>query len=689
MHIFLFAVLPFLSYSVSTPIEALQSSIRVSFYGSIDYETNYVYVQDGEFRNGGKEIRFFGVNYESLMRPDLWDSSWIAPSQDEFKKMREYNFNLIRLNINWRILEPTPNSYDTTYLGYIDNIVNWCKANSIYVYFNIHFFGQDQVAPLWISTADKYSDMVNRSTTKQLVNVWGMLADRYKNETYVFGYDVPINEVEILTSQEMFSKEPDISKLWQGWLKRKFSGDLSALNSTWNWSIYDQLGPGEDSFDHILFPRIIRGYGEESNFDARRPTYTEFRWEWWYNLTRDCIDTIKSIDYNHLCIAEVMGGGDQGAIDVCWTPQLRVPKGVDGIDRHSYPSWTSTFGFERNTTVGLNGETSTEISRWATISKSLSIPFIVGEAGHVMPMKDYSGEWSGNWTGEICTNSYKSGAKAILLYTWNREGAPAYGLNNQLTLIYDNMTFRDKLDWLPEFAGIFKQSKDYNPKADVALVDLAFGVDWSMKGWLYCLNYLHVNPHVLSQKTLLDNSTAVLDLYKLVICSPDRLSPDAIKLIKKWNQQSSNHKVLWLGSPDRDECINPQSWKQWEEWMLNGQYTIDNSGRRNITLRVTNRSFGNLNENVELTFRTPSSFMNIGVDSINGLVGCEPRIMRGDRFNQVALWTVNDTAAWFFSDVYARGCWGYDHSDDYTFPPQESMLTILNAILDWARISIT
>jgi hypothetical protein len=688
LYAFLLAVILF-GYPVISLVQGLQGNQIISSHGVVSYGTGYVYVQDGGFYKDGQEVKFFGVNYESLIRPDLWGSFWRVPSQDEFIKMREYGFNLIRLNINWKILEPVPSNYNNTYLSHIDDIVNWCEMNGIYVYLNIHFYRQDQVAPSWISTANEYSDMVNSSTIQRLVNVWSILADRYKNEPYILGYDVPINEVEILTSQKSFSEEPDITNLWHRWLERKFNGDLSALNSTWNWSVYDQLSAEEDSFDDVLFPRTIRGYGGgESNFDARRPTYTEFRWEWWYNLTERVVEAIKSKDSNHLCIAEVMGGGDQGVIDVSWIPQLRIPSGVDGIDRHSYPSWGSTLGFERHTTVGLEGETVTEIARWAMIAEHLSIPFIVGEAGHMTPTKDYSGEWGGNWTGEICISAYKAGAKAILLYTWNREGAGAYGSNNQLTLIYDDMTFRDEFDWLPEFARLFKQTTWYNPKAEVALIDLAFGVEWSMKGWLYCLNYLHVIPHVISQKTLLDNGTAVLDSYKLVICSPDRLSTEAISFIKTWNQQSPSHKVLWIGYADRDGFIKPQSWTQWKDWMLDSSYKNDYIGvRRDVVLKIVNGSFGNLTEGMELSFRTSCYFVNVTIDNINDLSGYKARIMWGDDYSKVALWTINDTAAWFFCDVYSHGCWGYDHSDDYTLPPQESTLAVLNATLDWAGIS--
>ena len=109
----------------------------------------------------GRQILLRGVNVNGLgdyFRPSLEPfypndpaafADGACPSTDvnvravmvcalDFAQMRPLGFNSIRLAISWSLLEPTPGRIDSVYLDRIAQVVDWARAQGIYVVIDAH-----------------------------------------------------------------------------------------------------------------------------------------------------------------------------------------------------------------------------------------------------------------------------------------------------------------------------------------------------------------------------------------------------------------------------------------------------------------------------------------------------------------------------------------------------------------------
>ena len=67
-----------------------------------------------------------------------YDQSDLANSDNDLAQMRGLGFNFIRLPVNWSQLEPTPGTYDSTYINRIAQVVQWAGEQGIYVLVDMH-----------------------------------------------------------------------------------------------------------------------------------------------------------------------------------------------------------------------------------------------------------------------------------------------------------------------------------------------------------------------------------------------------------------------------------------------------------------------------------------------------------------------------------------------------------------------
>ncbi|MBE6783026.1 MAG: glycoside hydrolase family 5 protein [Ruminococcaceae bacterium] len=146
------------------------------------------------------------------------DLFWV----DEFKKL---GFNIIRLGMTWSVVEPEKGKYNEEYLNSIEKIMDCCHEKGIYVYLDMHqdLFcnktGAGDGAPDWAIDAGPYKFQktkivwaegyfwgraVHRAfdnfwTNKKIDNdglldcfadMWGHVADRFKDHPALFGFDV-------------------------------------------------------------------------------------------------------------------------------------------------------------------------------------------------------------------------------------------------------------------------------------------------------------------------------------------------------------------------------------------------------------------------------------------------------------------------------------------------------------------
>lgn len=216
----------------------------------IDYKGNHLILHGMNMVCKDKERGYIGP----------WD-------MHDFEKLKHWGFNVIRLGIIWDGLEPEPGKYNYNYLSKIDQFIQYAKAMDIYVYLDMH---QDLFsyrfadgAPDWATLTDQsphinegeiWSDAYFTSPAVQksfdnfwdnlaapdgkgiqthYIELWQMIANRYKSEPNVIGYDVmnepfvgsAANDVMELLFQRFGEKfgandednvpsENDLSKMW-------------------------------------------------------------------------------------------------------------------------------------------------------------------------------------------------------------------------------------------------------------------------------------------------------------------------------------------------------------------------------------------------------------------------------------------------------------------------------------------
>jgi len=153
----------------------------------------------------------FGNEYDRPRRIEKLVSDLIGPEKakqfwTEFRKnyiaaadiqrIAQLGYNSVRPALNSRLFVTDGNATEYSEEGFalLDNLIQWCKANDVYVIIDMH-------AAIGGQTGQNIDDSVNdqpelfmeQKYQDELVTLWTMIAERYKNEPAVAGYDL-LNE---------------------------------------------------------------------------------------------------------------------------------------------------------------------------------------------------------------------------------------------------------------------------------------------------------------------------------------------------------------------------------------------------------------------------------------------------------------------------------------------------------------
>ena len=158
----------------------------------------------------GNPIILRGINYVEI-------TNWFQRLSNisELRQIQGWGFNVIRLPIYWEKLEPEQGVVNHTFIiEYIDLVVNWCQNNSIYLILDMHqwhtsshfIYEPINVShgigfPLWMcegyDTEDQFLYDWWKNTVKngpdaweRFTDIWCILAERYRNYSYLAGYDI-------------------------------------------------------------------------------------------------------------------------------------------------------------------------------------------------------------------------------------------------------------------------------------------------------------------------------------------------------------------------------------------------------------------------------------------------------------------------------------------------------------------
>ena len=168
----------------------LQEPYMFEFTGAADSQH--------EFKE--KLVEFIGQENTDAFY-NLWLENFIT--QADIDALASYGFNSVRLPMHYNLftlpIEQEPVSGQNTWLdtgfNMVDNLLDWCEQNNMYLILDLHAapggqgYGSDindynsNLPSLWESDENK----------NKTIALWGRLADRYKDEPWIGGYDL-LNE---------------------------------------------------------------------------------------------------------------------------------------------------------------------------------------------------------------------------------------------------------------------------------------------------------------------------------------------------------------------------------------------------------------------------------------------------------------------------------------------------------------
>ncbi len=125
---------------------------------------------------------------------ELYYERYIAEA--DIERIAAEGFNSVRVPINARFLLEEGDSLRIKdhHLAYIDRLIGWCRDHRLYVILDLHGAPGGQTGTNIDDSVNDHPDLFTDEKNKRLtVELWRKLADRYKDEWIVAGYDL-LNE---------------------------------------------------------------------------------------------------------------------------------------------------------------------------------------------------------------------------------------------------------------------------------------------------------------------------------------------------------------------------------------------------------------------------------------------------------------------------------------------------------------
>ena len=280
-------------------------------------QEGYMMSPDGfsstQFNIKNKLIEIIGAEETSNFY-HLWLKNHVR--KIDIDSLKSWGFNLVRAPIHYNLFtlpiedEPFPNSYTELNKGYelLDSLLSWCSENEVYLMIDLHGApgGQGYNADISDYDSTKVSLWESEFNQNKTVELWKRIAERYKDEQWIAGYDL-INEPnwnlpDGVLLRELYGKITNAIRtvdnnhilFIEG---NDFANNFTGLTPPWDdnmvysphkyWSPVDQgyldwMLPLRDSLNVPIF---IGETGENSNFWYRDAVkvFEEngIGWAWW------------------------------------------------------------------------------------------------------------------------------------------------------------------------------------------------------------------------------------------------------------------------------------------------------------------------------------------------------------------------------------------------------------------------
>lgn len=223
---------------------------------------------------------------------------WLAnhTRKIDIDSLKAWGFNSVRLPMHYNLYTPPveeePVAGKHTWLdkgfAITDSLLSWCKANKMYLILDLHAAPGGQGNDLNISDRDSSKPSLWQSEANQqkMIALWKQLATRYKNETWIGGYDI-INEPNWGFQDTLNDKHGQKEKQ-NAPLKKLMVNITKAIREVDN--------------NHII---IIEGNGWGNNYNGILPAWDDnmvmsFHKYWNYNDQQSIQHILKYRDENNI-----------------------------------------------------------------------------------------------------------------------------------------------------------------------------------------------------------------------------------------------------------------------------------------------------------------------------------------------------------------------------------------------------
>jgi aryl-phospho-beta-D-glucosidase BglC (GH1 family) len=117
-------------------------------------------------------------------------------TEADVERISQLGYNSVRPALNSRLFvtDGNPPAYSGEGFALLDNLVEWCKANGVYVIIDMHAAIGGQTGQNIDDSANDQPELFSEPKNQdELVGLWRTIAERYKDEPAVAGYDL-LNE---------------------------------------------------------------------------------------------------------------------------------------------------------------------------------------------------------------------------------------------------------------------------------------------------------------------------------------------------------------------------------------------------------------------------------------------------------------------------------------------------------------
>lgn len=242
-------------------------------------------------------------------------------AEADIRKIAEEGFNSIRIPINARafIEEGEPLRFKGNNLRCLDLCVEWCRKYNVYAILDLHGAPGGQTgANIDDSEHDQPELFTDETYRRMTIELWRQLAERYKDEWIVAGYDLlnePLPDWNAALNPALMPLYRDIVKAIRE-VDQKHMIILEGAHWSTDWTIFDEMiddqtllqfhkywnNPDTESIQKYLDDRerwnapIFMGEGGENNIDWYSGAFRlfedhEISWNFW---TWKKMDTINS-----------------------------------------------------------------------------------------------------------------------------------------------------------------------------------------------------------------------------------------------------------------------------------------------------------------------------------------------------------------------------------------------------------